>query len=115
MKQSNQLAKHTQGPLTLEKVGENEEDASTERYELRSPEGNLIATIHHEWVEWDEFEANARLYQVAPKMYEVLRQVEMMDRFMRAHASRKELEEAYLYLRDKTLQIKEEIDGTKDG
>ena len=60
----------------------------------------------------EEAVANARLIAASPEMYELLRQVEAIDRFMRTHASRGELEEAFLCIREEALRLKEGIDGS---
>jgi hypothetical protein len=67
------MTKHTPGPWHRVKHGDNE----SEVYDIngKSKDGvmTMLAEVHHDWQEWEEFEANARLIAAAPDMLEALK------------------------------------------
>jgi len=63
-------SKHTPGPWVV--TPNHAESVEGERLNITVGD-QLIAEIHHAWIDWDEYDANAHLIAAAPAMYEALR------------------------------------------
>ncbi len=68
---------HTKEPWTKRKVEENERTGDPEHYIISNQYSNL-ARVDHGGIEWEEFEANARLIKAAPNMLETLEAIKAL-------------------------------------